>query len=247
MSVFKARGIVIKEFFIGESDKIITLLVKEKGKISVSAKGARNQKSKFMAGTGLFCYSDFVIFEGRGFYSLTQCDLIESFYRLRNDIDKFYHASYFLELIDKTVLENMYSDEILLLLLRSLSVLSKDVLSPALIARIFEFKLLALSGFMPETKNCVYCRNELGCAEHFYFAHEGVVCSNCEGSEKGLIKISEATLYTLNYILSSDFDGLFKFNVSPAVIKQLTAMSEKFINEHLSLNLKTYAFISSSV
>ena len=39
-------GLVIKEAPVGESDKLITVLTKDKGKILISAKGVRSQKSK---------------------------------------------------------------------------------------------------------------------------------------------------------------------------------------------------------
>ena len=44
--IIKIRGIVLKEVFVGESDKIITILAKDYGKISISAKGARKPTGK---------------------------------------------------------------------------------------------------------------------------------------------------------------------------------------------------------
>ena len=94
MSVGKIRGIVIGEAQRGESSKQITVLAKGVGKVRLSARGAKNAKSHLLAGTQLFAYCDFTIYEGRGFWSVTQIDLIESFYGLRNDVAVLSQAVY---------------------------------------------------------------------------------------------------------------------------------------------------------
>ena len=67
MTISTIRGIVIKETFSGDSDKYIIIFAKDIGKVSVFAKGARKLKSKFLAGTALFTYGDFIVKESREF------------------------------------------------------------------------------------------------------------------------------------------------------------------------------------
>ena len=86
MTISTIRGIVIKETFSGDLDKYIIIFAKDIGKVSVFAKGARKLKSKFLAGTALFTYGDFIVKESRGKYYLDSVDIIENFYGLRNDI-----------------------------------------------------------------------------------------------------------------------------------------------------------------
>lgn len=153
MATFKGRGVILKESGIGESDKILTLLLKDLGKISVSARGAKKPKSKFLAGTQLFTYADFIIFNGGKFFSITQIDVIENFYALRNDFERLCYAHYFVELCEKTILENLPCDDILLLLLKSLSHLSKGRIPVLLIAAAFECKYLQFYGYAPEPED----------------------------------------------------------------------------------------------
>ena len=61
----KATGIVIKEIKTKENDRIITVLSKELGVISIYVKGAMRLKNKFHSATGLFTYSEFVLYESR--------------------------------------------------------------------------------------------------------------------------------------------------------------------------------------
>ena len=100
MGTEKLRGIVLREQAKGESNKQIVLLAQGVGRVLLSARGARRAKSKLLAATQLFCYADFVVYEGRGFYSVTQAELKNSFYGLRLDMDKFSEGMYLAELTE---------------------------------------------------------------------------------------------------------------------------------------------------
>ena len=73
-----------------------------RSRVLLSARGARRVKSKLLAATQLFCYADFVVYEGKGFYSVTQAELQNSFYGLRLDMDKFSEAMYLAELTERS-------------------------------------------------------------------------------------------------------------------------------------------------
>lgn len=60
------------------------------------------RKVSFWAATQLFCYADFVVYEGKGFYSVTQAELKNSFYGLRLDMDKFSEGMYLAELTERS-------------------------------------------------------------------------------------------------------------------------------------------------
>ena len=104
MSSEKIRGIIIRENFSGESDKFLTIFAKDKGKISVFAKGARNTRSKFLASSSLFTYGDFIIRTVTKTPTLITADVIESFYNIRNDFATAVYASCFAEFIDKALI-----------------------------------------------------------------------------------------------------------------------------------------------
>ncbi|MDR1541648.1 MAG: DNA repair protein RecO [Clostridiales bacterium] len=234
MSVFKARGIVIKEREAGEADKQLTLFVKDRGKITVSARGARKPKSKYLSGAQLFTYSDFIIYDGGRFFSLAQVDVIESFYELRTDYRRLCTANYMVEICDKIVLENLQADDVLHLLVISLSQLIKGK-SPELAARAFEFKFFQMTGLEPIIDSCSVCGASL--LGGLSFGAEGALCSKCE--KHGFAPLSESSLKALRHISEADALSLFKFTLDEASLNQLKACARIFMKHNYDVSLKS--------
>lgn len=244
MGTFKARGIVLKETLVNETDKTLNIFFKDKGKLNVWARNSISSKSKLFYGSKPFSYADFIIYDNGRTLSINQIDLIENFYSLTSDLDKLAYATYFLEITDKVTLENLSYNDILLLLLKTLSVLSKDTpLSPKLIAKIFDLKFLQLNGYMPNIENCLYCNETLDFTKDLFFGSQGIVCKNCTFNEKSLIKIKPSVIHIIKYIFSSNLNNLFKFNTSLDALENISLISKKLIDNHLYFNLKSKNFI----
>jgi DNA repair protein RecO (recombination protein O) len=238
LSVFKARGIVLKEFDTRESDKTLVLLVKEYGRLSVSVRGARKPKSKFMAGAQLFTYSDFVIYNGKTFYSMTQIDIIENFYAIRTDYEKLCCAHYFLEICEKTIWENSPCDEILYLLLCGLTALAKDFCQPAIAALVFMFKYFQLFGLAPDIQNCCQCSDSL--ARRAYFGSDGLLCEQCRTPYA--IPLSDAAIYALSYIYEAPPRALFAFTLAPQPLSELKKAAHIYWHRHFAIPLNCLKF-----
>ncbi len=240
-NLLTVRGIVLQETPVGEADKFITVLGKNHGKITISIKGARRVRSGLTAGTALFSYSDFYIAEVRKKMYLNQAEPIETFYSLRNDLSAFAYGSYFLEIVNKLLFENMPSNNVLLLLLKTLTALSKNVIPNKLISSIFELKILEFNGYKPETAHCICCGAKTEPA--FYITSEGTVCGNCVDKSNFYINLDETLLYTINYIFSSNINKLFTFKVPPKILNSLSYFSRCLINGCFNLKLKSLRFI----
>ena len=142
-------GIVLKAEPIGEFDKRIVILTKERGKIAAFAKGARRINSRFMAPTSPFTFGTFWMYEGKASYNVKEVSAANYFESLRQDFEGAYYGMYFMELCDYCTRENNDEKEILKLLYQSLRALTHNSISKRLVKAVFEIKIVVLNGEFP--------------------------------------------------------------------------------------------------
>ncbi len=102
MASTKVKAVVIGGVNVKEKDKLISLYTLEKGKMSVSMKGVRGDKAKLKSAKEIFSFGDFVVEEGRSTNIVIGADIIDNFYDLSKDIDKYYEGCAILDIVSKT-------------------------------------------------------------------------------------------------------------------------------------------------
>ena len=153
-------GMILNTMPVGEYDKRITILTRERGKITAFARGARRPKSSLQAATNLFCFGTFEAYEGRSSYTVVKAEISNYFRELAMelestdadmmdraaamDLDKTYYGCYFLELADYFCQENNDCINQLKLVYQTLRALNVPSLSPKLVRVIYELKTLLL-------------------------------------------------------------------------------------------------------
>lgn len=142
-------GMVLKQAPVGEYDRRITLLTKERGKISAFARGARRQGSRFGASTNPFCFGIFKLYEGRDSYTVSDIEVLNFFEELMKDYVGAYYAMYFAEVADYYTRENNDEKEMLKLLYQSLRALCVPALPDKLVKCVFELRAIVVNGEYP--------------------------------------------------------------------------------------------------
>lgn len=145
----EVTGLVIKNLPMGEYDKRVTILTKERGKIAAFARGARRPNSKLMARTNSFCFGTFKMYEGKSSYTLVDAEINNYFGEFREDPEGAMYGMYFLEIADYYTRENSDEKEMLKLVYQSLRALLLPTIKNELILYIFEIKALAVNGEFP--------------------------------------------------------------------------------------------------
>ncbi len=144
--VEKLTGMVIKASPVGEMDKRLVILSRERGKITAFARGARRPGNPLMAVSRPFAFGQFSLYEGRDSYTLRSAEITNYFEALALDVDGTCYGSYFLELADYYARENMDGTGLLKLLYQSIRALLKPALENELVQRVFELKAMVLNG-----------------------------------------------------------------------------------------------------
>lgn len=236
--ITEVTGIVLSAMPVGEFDRRIVLLTKERGKISAFAKGARRANSPLMGVTRAFVFGTFQMYEGRTSYTIKQANITNYFESILTDLDAVYYACYFAELADYYGRENLDASAIINLLYVSLRALSNSNIQNELIRYIYELRLIALNGENPDFFVCQECAAESG-IDTFSIYSKGMYCSKCHGFVASGIHLNPSTVYTLQYIVTSPLEKLFTFTVSDEVLLELRRVMKQVCDETFDKNFKS--------
>ena len=144
-------GIVIKQTPFGEYDRLVSLLTREKGKITAFARGARRPGNRLAAATNPFAFGTFRLYEGRTSYTMSQASIQNYFGELMTDFEGACYGQYFLEFADYYTRENADGSDFLKLAYQSLRALLVPSLPRKLVRYIYELKAMTYSGECPQT------------------------------------------------------------------------------------------------
>lgn len=230
MNQLVVTGMVLSATPIGEYDRRVAILTKERGKISAFAKGARKPHSQLVGAMNPFSFGEFTLYEGRNSYTLVQANISNYFTELRSDVEAAYYGFYFMEMANYYGKENADEIELLKLLYQTLRALVKKNIPNQLIRHIFELKIITINGESPQVFQCVVCGDKERSVV-FSSRKGGLICEACQGDVLDAIQLDTSTLYTLQYIISSPIEKLYTFTVKNEVLEAL----EKIMNQYMAV------------
>ena len=233
----KVMGMVLSAMPISDYDKRITILPRERGKITAFARGARRPGSQVMAATNPFSFGEFELFEGRSSYNLIRANIQNYFRELAMDLDAAALGFYFVEFADYYCQENNDEREMLKLLYQSMRALERPQFSKELVRVVFELRAMAINGEGPNVFTCMKCgkRDDL---TFFSVRRGGIFCKTCAGEVPGR-EILASTRYAMQFIISTPIEKLYTFSVSEQVLNELTSVMREYMGYYVHHDFKS--------
>lgn len=247
MEIITLKGVVLREYPVGENDKFIHVFTAERGVIEISVRGGRKLNGKNTGGSQLFSYSLFSVRSDKGRYFLDSCEPIHLFYGIRKELERISLVSYMAEVIGYVAGQHEQKEEVMRLVLNILHFLSKGERKCGFLKCIFEMRFMTEIGMMPDIVCCPVCMSYI--SEHMCFdlLSTKLYCSDCfRGSyDDTQIRMGKSVVYALRHIVFADFNRLFNFRLSDKNMKVLQRLTESYLLIHLGREFKTLDFYKS--
>ena len=241
------KALVLRGVDYKESDKILTLLTSDMGKLTASARGCRKKGSSIAAGCQLLCWSEMVLYEYQGRWVVKEANTDRQFRGVREDLEKLALACYLAEVTEVLAVEGLPSPELLSLILNSLHGLEKLNKPQSLIKAAFELKAMCLAGYEPLLDGCAVCGTETPADPRFHL-REGVLhCAPCRGEVGDGISmpLDEAGLKAMQHIAWGDPKRLFSIALGEESLKRFSDLTEAYLHTQLERGFHTLDFYKS--
>ena len=247
--LIKTEAIVLKSMKYGETSKIITFYSKEYGKLKGIAKGARTGKNKFGSALEPMTLSMLVIYkkEHRDLHLISQCDAVDSFKFLAEDLDCMTTAFAVIEFVNQVTHHEECNPALFALLGETLDALNFSHKNYFSYLQAFRLRLASLFGYAPNVEVCSECGNPLtmGKGEKefaFQVARGAVFCNRCcmpkESSisigdqSNAFISISTEALEIVRRLLSAQMNSLGNLEFDAQVGNQIDELLRLYLRYH---------------
>ena len=236
------RALVLREVNYKESDKILTVLTEQEGKLTVSARGCRKKGSAIAAASQMLVYSEMTLYEFQGRWAVKEAAIQRPFDGVRSDLDKLALASYFAEVAELLAEEGQREPELLSLILNCLHVLDSLALPLGQVKTAFEWKAMALAGYEPMAEGCALCGRPEPEDPCLLLSRGLVCCAGCCPAGEGAMPLTGAALAALGHIVGGDPKRLFSFRLDETSMARLCAASEAYLLTQLERGFRTLDF-----
>lgn len=250
MAIQKSEAFVLKTQPFRTSSLIVTAFSKEFGKIKGIAKGVRREGMPRPSTFEPFTLIEIVYYEKlhSELHLISETAILETFERLRSDLEGLATAYYWVELVDHLAQPqdpHLAVFELLRFGLEHLSSATSDLLNC-----FFELRLFQEMGFLPSWENCQQCgAREL---ERTYFSPRGggILCSRCRGRVADSYSLAKATLDTIRFFTGvriplhrADWDKSFAGQDNTKVRAELRRLTDSLLRERIGRRFPTRKFL----
>jgi DNA repair protein RecO (recombination protein O) len=241
-------ALVLRTRPFGESDKIVSFLTQDLGKITGIAKGARRSRRRFMNSLEPFSLIHLHLQDhpNRSLAFIVAAELLVSFKQLVTNLAKISYASYMVEITEGLIAEREENHLVFKHLRDSLSYLNENEPSLSFLTS-FELILLRLTGYQPFLDSCKRCggdRRRTAARWHFSFIDGGILCNCCARTINPTFLIGAPAVAVLKNLQAGHSPVTSAISLPPSVITEIRSLLLQFIQFHLDREIRSAPFLS---
>lgn len=223
------EGIVLNEFRFKDTSKILNIYTDQFGKINIMAKGVYNPKSRMVALTQPFAYCEYKLHKGRSFYYINDGSVIDSFYGIRENIERVIYGFYILELVNKSTPEEEKNQLIFSLLVKTLKILSSLDKGFLKFIIAFELKYISFLGYRPYIQRCVSCGNTKFSDMKFSISNGGILCERCLSNDIQARNMDKPMYESMLQLLYAQLEDVDNIDIEENVLIRVQDLVERYI------------------
>ena len=199
----KLQGIVLGGINFGENDKILKIFTLGKGVVSAKIKGVKKAGAKLKFASEPFCFAEFIFSKNGEKRTVIGASLIDSFYPVRENIEKYFCAGTVVEFIKHFYKEEMVDEDEFIL---SVNALKDIAYTENHLSALVKFLIFALKnfGYSLSLSGCFNCQTDIKGRTFFDYRNGAFLCEEC--IEEGCREINGITLDALQKAEKGELD-----------------------------------------
>jgi DNA repair protein RecO (recombination protein O) len=244
MAIRQTEAFVIKIQDFRETSRIARFFSRDFGRISGVMKGIRKDPRKFGSGADVYSLNEIVYYEysRSDLHLISQCDLKEYYFPIRQDYARSVAANYAVELIDVIMPAGESNLDVYALLKNFFQELTtaRDI---GKLIHIFQVKILHLSGFSPHLDSCVRTGRKIDGRARFSTQLGGLIAPEVSVMEHSFTMISKGTIRTILHLEEASWNEALRLGFDAPIRKELKFILNHFLVYHLEKKIRSAKYV----
>lgn len=226
----KINGLIIRDTAYGESDKMLTVLTAARGKIVITGKGVRSQKSVLRYAAHIMFYGELTLYERNDRLWLKEAAVIRDFYDVSIGLEALSLVAYIFDVMNYICVEGEDESVQLKLTLNTLHMITAGQRGLRFIKAVFEMRCAAEAGFAPMLEErCAMCGGRD--AAFLDFTGGCLICAACTETSRQEVSapLFADTLRAVRHCVTAPSSRIFAFKISEESEENFYEACERYL------------------
>ncbi len=242
MGTYSATGITLLTHKFKGTERVAVFYTLERGKVEALVSGVGKPASKLAPAVEPLTLSRLFLAEGRTLDRLTQCEVLDTFYDLRKDLQRLALASYCAELVAQTTEPGLAEPGAFEALRQTLAAM-EFTSQPDLITWAFVVKYLHLHGLGPVLEACVACGAQPVAGTRYVAALGGCVCADCATAGDAGVLLAPPARSAMQTMAQMEPARLDRLRLDAGTLGQVREILRRHLRHHVGITLKSETFL----